>query len=56
MFLWVTPYTKSFHVSIGHCDLSLCPQGHTRALSLNVHCVSRGPEEVEEWSCQSGRL
>lgn len=56
MFLWVTPYTKSFHVSIGHSDLSLCPQGHTCALSLNVHCVSRGPEEVEEWSCQSGRL
>lgn len=46
MFLWVTPYTKSSHVSIGHSDLS--PQGHTCTLLLNVYCVSQGTEEVEK--------
>lgn len=47
MFLWVTPYTKSSLVSIGHSDLSICPQGHLCTLLLNVHCVSQGTEEVE---------
>lgn len=48
MFLWVTPYTKSSHISIGHSDLSICPQGHVCTLLLNVHCVSQGTEEVEK--------
>lgn len=39
---------KSFHVSTGHSDLSIRPQGHTCALLLNVHCVSQGTEEVEK--------
>lgn len=48
MFLWVTPYTKSFFVSIGHSEVSVCPPGHMCALLLNVHCVSQGTEELEK--------
>lgn len=44
MFLWVTPYTKSSHVSIGHSDLS--PQGHTCTLLLNVHAY---PKALKRW-------